>query len=131
MQKRLLIIDDAHANTALIEAVLLKENYEITTSNDGQKGLEDYLKSIDKKRFDLIILDILMPKISGIEILKKIREEEASRGIKYGHGASVPVIMLTASKEEWLDAFDIGCNDYIIKPFEKKSLIDKVSRLCN
>ncbi|MBF0384306.1 MAG: response regulator [Candidatus Omnitrophica bacterium] len=127
MPKRILVIEDDRGTRTLVQKTLEKEGYEITGVSDGEEGISTYLKSIKDNHFQLIILDINMPGINGLEVLKNIRKEEESRGIKYGYGSSIPIIMLTASKEPWLDAFDSGCDDYILKPFENDKLLKKVS----
>src|SRR3972149_8572359 len=127
MPKKILLIDDERVTRTLVKAILVKEGYEITSVNDGQKGIEEYLYSLSKKTpYQLIILDIDMPGINGLEVLKQIRKEEETRGIKYGYGESIPVIMLTASRAPWLDAFDLGCDDYIVKPFDTDIFLKKV-----
>ncbi|MEI6437976.1 MAG: response regulator [Candidatus Omnitrophota bacterium] len=126
MPKRILVIDDDAINQKLIKNLLKDQLCEITAVDDGVKGIKAYLDSIGKKPFQLILLDIVMPDMSGLEVLKNIREEENTRGIKYGYGSSIPIIMLTASKESWMDAFDGGCDDYLLKPFKPEQLLKKV-----
>lgn len=126
MSKRILIIDDDRVNRTLVQKILEKDGYEAICIEDGRKGIAEYLKSLPAKPYHLIILDINMPRMNGLEVLKKIRTEEESRGIKYGYGSSIPIIMLTASREPWLDAFDSGCDDYVIKPFENDAFLAKV-----
>ena len=127
MSKRILVVDDDPVNRTLVEKLMQKENHDVITASGGQCAIDIYIESIASKPFDLIILDIKMPGVSGIDVLKTIRQDEDSRGIKYGYGNSIPIIMLTATRESWLDAFDMGCDDYIVKPFEHSQLINKVN----
>ncbi|MBF0387590.1 MAG: response regulator [Candidatus Omnitrophica bacterium] len=131
MPKRILVIDDEVINQKLIKNLLKDEPYEVVVVENGTKGLKVYFDSIGKAPFRLILLDIVMPDMSGLEVLKQIREEEKSRGIKYGYGSSIPIIMLTASKESWMDAFDGGCDDYLLKPFKNDQILKKVKEKLN
>ncbi|MBF0595479.1 MAG: response regulator [Candidatus Omnitrophica bacterium] len=131
MPKRILVIDDETINQKLIKNLLKGDQFEVVTVDNGTKGVKAYFDSIGKSPFDLILLDIVMPDMSGIEVLKKIREEEKSRGIKYGYGSSIPIIMLTASKESWMDAFDGGCDDYLLKPFKNEQILNKIKEKIN
>jgi len=123
---KILIIDDDPVMRTLVEGIIKNDGYDAESAADGLKGMKIYHGSAKKKPFDLIILDITMPHLNGIEVLKGIRQEEEDRGIIYGVGNTVPIIMLTASKESWLDAFDLGCDDYVVKPFESHQLLAKI-----
>lgn len=103
MTRILIVEDDAVINQVLAE--FLKEHqYEIVSCLDGQKALEYF----ETEKFDLIILDIMVPNVSGLDILKKIRET-----------SQVPVIMLTAMDDEYtqLVSFNHLISDYVVKPF--------------
>lgn len=126
MPKRVLLIDDEVINQKLIKNILKIEPLDIIIADNGTQGLNLYMASIGKEPFSLVLLDIVMPDMDGLEVLKKIRKEEKVRGIKYGYGNSIPIIMLTASRESWVDAFDAGCDDYLLKPFKKDQVLNKV-----
>jgi len=112
---RILIIEDEYSLAELIENRLKQEKYTIDVSTDGEDGLFNALSNI----YDLIILDIMLPKINGIEILKRIKEEQINS----------KVIMLTAKSEldDKLVGFKNGANDYITKPFHMDELVARVN----
>ena len=112
---RILIIEDEFNLADVISSRLKKENYIIDNSYDGETGLENALTNI----YDLIILDIMLPKINGIEILKQLRKEKIKSKI----------IMLTAKSqlEDKLDGLNNGANDYITKPFHIDELVARVN----
>lgn len=111
---KILLVDD---NPKFLEDVLPYYGYEVTVANDGSRALE-VLNS--GKTFDLILLDIMMPKLNGWETLKQIRKSEV-----YGE---IPVIMLTAVNEEqkMVKGLKIGADDYIIKPFVLPNLLARI-----
>lgn len=115
MVLRILIIEDEYNLADAIFSRLKKENYTIDISLDGKNGLENALTDI----YDLIILDIMLPKINGIEILKKIKNSNIK----------AKIIMLTAKTEleDKLLGFECGANDYITKPFHIEELVARVN----
>lgn len=116
MANRVLVVDDENAIAEIIKFNLEREGYEADIANDG----EECLNIIDKKEYDLIILDVMMPKVDGFTALKEIRK-------KY----KVPVIMLTA-KEEEVDkilGLELGADDYVVKPFSMRELIARVKAI--
>lgn len=112
---RILVVEDEYNLADAIYTRLKKENYTVDISLNGQEGLENALTDI----YDLIILDIMLPKINGIEILKKIKS----------HNIKSKIIMLTAISEleDKLLSFENGANDYITKPFHIEELIARVN----
>ena len=112
---RILVIEDEEAIADIIATKLRKEKYEVDTSFDGEDGLYNALTNI----YDLIILDIMMPKMNGVEVLKELKE----------NNISAKVIMLTAKSEldDKLSCFDIGAIDYVTKPFHIEELIARVN----
>ena len=112
---RILIIEDEFNLADVISSRLKKENYIVDVFYDGETGLENALTNI----YDLIILDIMLPKINGIEILKQLRNEKIKSKI----------IMLTAKSqlEDKLDGLNNGANDYITKPFHIDELVARVN----
>lgn len=112
---RILIIEDEYNLADAIFSRLKKENYTIDISLDGKNGLENALTDI----YDLIILDIMLPKINGIEILKQIKNSNIK----------AKIIMLTAKAEleDKLLGFECGANDYITKPFHIEELVARVN----
>ncbi len=111
-----LIVDDEHANQFLIEGLLNAHGYETLTANDGEECL-DILKT---KHPDLILLDIMMPRMSGIEVLKSVIKSEELQHI--------PVLMVSAktTTADIKEALEIGAIDYIKKPFNELELLSRV-----
>ena len=109
----ILIVDDEIKITQVIKAYLDKEGYNCIVANNGEQALEYFYNN----NFDLIILDRMIPDISGEDICKKIRET-----------SMVHIIMLTAKieDEDRIDGFNIGCDDYVCKPSNVKELALRV-----
>lgn len=115
---KVLAVDDNSISLASIEQEL-KDKYEVIPLNSGLRALQ-YLK---RERPDLILLDIQMELKSGIETLKEIRDREECKDI--------PVIMLTSmrNKDMVLESAKLGVEDYVIKPFNKQNLRERVDRV--
>ena len=109
----ILLVDDEIKITEVINAYLDKEGYNTFIAHDGQKALELFTQ----EEFDLVILDRMLPDISGEEICKRIRETSL-----------VHIIMLTAKTEDddKIDGFNLGCDDYVCKPFNVKELVLRI-----
>lgn len=115
---KVLAVDDSSISLATIEQEL-KDEYEVIPLNSGVRALQ-YLK---RERPDIILLDIQMELKSGIETLKEIRNREECRDI--------PVIMLTSlrDKDMVVESVKLGVEDYVIKPFNKQDLHERVDRV--
>ena len=112
----ILIVDDVSENIQVAMNILKEESYTFSFASDGQEALD----LISSNNFDLILLDIMMPKISGFEVCLSIRELE--------HTKETPVIFLTAKTDadSVAKGFDVGGTDYIIKPFHANELLARV-----
>lgn len=112
----ILIVDDILNNVIIIDNILKKSGYTIVKANDGRQALE----IVNKQNIDLVLLDIMMPNVSGIEVCRYLKIEPKT--------ASIPVIFLTASDDrEMLSlAYKVGATDYIRKPFFKDELLARV-----
>ncbi|MBE6013584.1 response regulator [Anaeropeptidivorans aminofermentans] len=113
MSKKVLVIDDEKNIVDIVEFNLKKEGYEILKAFDGEAGLKSALEEDP----DLILLDIMMPKMDGFEVCKKVREKK-----------DTPIIMLTARAEE-VDkvlGLELGADDYVTKPFGVRELMARV-----
>ena len=110
------IIEDDPDISAIIEDNLKREGYRLKTFADGAKGYDAIIEKIPH----LVILDLNLPGMSGIEVCKYIRNNEAT--------AEIPVIMLTARSEEIdkIIGFEVGADDYVTKPFSPKELVARV-----
>jgi two-component system, OmpR family, phosphate regulon response regulator PhoB len=116
---RILIIEDEHALTEVLEYNLEREGHETTVAHDGQEGLRKAQTLLP----DLIILDLMLPGIGGLEICRELKSSERTRDI--------PVVMLTAKAEEsdQLIGFSLGADDYVTKPFSVKVLLQRIKAL--
>ncbi|MGL4571440.1 MAG: response regulator [Clostridium sp.] len=116
MNKTILIVEDEIKIRFLVRDYFLKENFNILEAADGEIALDIF----SREKIDLIILDIMIPKIDGLTFLEKIR-----------HVSSIPVILLTAKAEEEdkLQGYEFGADDYMTKPFSPKVLVAKTKAL--
>ncbi|WP_418039777.1 response regulator transcription factor [Paenibacillus xylanilyticus] len=114
MNEAVLVIEDEPKIARLLELELQYEGYQVGKAGSGTEGLEMYLGG----QWDLILLDIMLPGLSGIEVLRRIRARDAL----------VPILMLTAkdSVEDKVSGLDLGANDYITKPFRIEELLARV-----
>ncbi|MDR1832445.1 MAG: response regulator transcription factor [Fusobacteriaceae bacterium] len=114
--KKILVVDDEWKIRKLIKDYLTREEYSVDEAEDGEKGLELFYQ----KKYDLVILDIMLPKVDGWSVCRKIRDE-----------STIPVIMLSARTDEsdQLFGFELKADDYIVKPFNPKLLVAKVKAL--
>lgn len=111
---RLLLAEDEAALSKALTAILERNNYSVDSVCDGQAALE-YLES---DNYDGVILDIMMPKLDGITVLRKLRQK----------GSLVPVLLLTAKSEvdDKVLGLDAGANDYLTKPFHSRELLARI-----
>lgn len=116
MATRVLIVEDEEALATLLEYNLGQEKFDVTLAADGEEGI---LK-IEENPPDVVILDWMLPKVSGIEICRRIRSKPETRNI--------PIIMLTARSEEAdrIRGLETGADDYLTKPFSTNELIARV-----
>jgi Response regulators consisting of a CheY-like receiver domain and a winged-helix DNA-binding domain len=113
---KILVVDDEQNILDVVKAYLQKENFEVFTAMDGEEALNLF----NKETFHLIILDLMLPKITGEEVCTKIRTS-----------SNVPIIMLTAKvdEDERIEGISIGADDYITKPFSVRELVVRVRAL--
>lgn len=114
--KRILVVDDEEQIRNILRMYLVREGYEVVEAEDGEKGM----KCFYEKPFDLVVLDVMLPKKDGWSILREIK--------KY---TDIPVIMLTArdDSEDEVFGFEMGADDYITKPFNNKVLLARIKSL--
>jgi len=113
VQARILLVDDEQAVQTLLTYPLRKEGYEVVGALDGQEALDRF----SEQRFDLVVLDIMLPKLDGIEVCRRLRTR-----------SQVPIIMLTAKGDE-IDkvvGLEMGADDYITKPFSVREFRSRV-----
>lgn len=113
----ILAVDDEPVNLQVLKNFLSLRQYNITVATSGHEALE-LLRS--EKRFDLVILDVMMPRMSGYECCRKIREHHSQNAL--------PILMLTAKNQvaDLVAGFDAGANDYLAKPFSRHELLSRV-----
>ena len=119
-EKTILIVDDEERVRKLLKDFLLKENYKTIEATDGEDALEKFNERKDS--IDMILLDVMMPKLDGWSVLRQVRQS-----------SKVPVIMLTARGEEQdeLFGFELGVDEYISKPFSPKLLMARIKAIFN
>ena len=112
-----LLVEDSLSLCEVLKTVLQKEKYEVQIANDGESGLELAMSDI----FDLIILDVMMPKKNGFDVLKTLRKNRVM----------TPVIILTALTQEYnkVKGLDMGADDYLPKPFSTAELLARIRAL--
>lgn len=114
---KLLVVDDEIVNLQVIYNILSTRDYEVIKASDGREALE-YVKA--EGRPHLILLDVMMPRMSGFEVIKNLRKNYSP--------TELPIILLTAKNkvEDLVTGFDSGANDYLVKPFSKKELLSRI-----
>lgn len=110
----ILIVEDEQKISRVLELELSYEGYETATAHDGQEALT----ALQEKEWDLVLLDIMLPELSGLEVLRRIRREDET----------TPIILLTARDQvhDKVSGLDLGANDYVTKPFQIEELLARV-----
>jgi two-component system response regulator RegX3 len=114
--RRILLVEDEKTIRTTVGAYLEREGYWVTPAEDGQRALDEF----DKHHFDLVVLDLMLPKVSGEDVCRAIRD-----------ASDVPIIMLTAKGEEEdrIAGLELGADDYLVKPFSPRELVARVRAL--
>lgn len=114
--RRILLVEDEKAIREAVLAYLEREGYWVTPAEDGQVALEQ----LSKHKFDLVVLDLMLPKVSGEQVCKVVR-----------NSSDVPIIMLTAKGEveDRIAGLELGADDYLVKPFSPRELVARVRAL--
>jgi DNA-binding response OmpR family regulator len=113
MKMNLLIIEDNQAIRSMLARFLENEGYQVAESESGEEGL----KLFEQNKFDLVLLDIMLPKMDGFEVCKEIRKH-----------SMIPIIMITAKSEDHdkILGLDVGADDYIVKPFSHEEIAARI-----
>ena len=116
MAARILVADDNEALAELLEIVLIERGYDVVIAHDG----DDLLQKVQVQIPDLMIVDLLMPRMNGYEAIRQIRNDT-----RLSH---IPIIVLTAldATQDLVTVFDLGADDYIVKPFQMPELLARV-----
>ena len=111
--EKILVVDDDTNICELLRLYLTKEGYQVTVANDGEEGLEKF----NQVKPDMVLLDVMMPKMDGLEVCRRIRK-----------AGNTPVMMLTAKGETFdkVLGLELGADDYMEKPFDSKELVARV-----
>ncbi len=119
MASRILIIDDEPNIVLSLQFLMKREGFEVAVAGDGEAAL----RAMAERRPDLVILDVMMPRLNGFEVCQRIRAEPAFR--------SVAVLMLTARgrETEMKRGLELGADAYVTKPFSTRDLVAEVRRL--
>lgn len=115
-EKKLLVVDDEDRIRRLLKMYLEKADYSIDEAENGQQALEKAMEN----DYDLILLDVMMPEMDGVEVAEEIRKEK-----------DTPIMMLTAKGEELnrIQGFEAGVDDYIVKPFSPREIVLRVAAI--
>lgn len=126
---RILVVDDEFVSRKKAHKIL-SEFGECDFAVNGKEALQFFLLALkEQEPFDLITLDVSMPDMDGVEVLKKLRHFEDQNGVLFGEG--VKVLMVTASKDSdtVFKSYEEGCEAYIVKPFNRESIVSALKEL--
>ena len=117
--KKILIVEDEHDILQLVKLYLGKEGFRTVTATTGMEGL----RQVKQEKPDLVVLDLMLPEMDGLEVCKRLRSAPAT--------AMLPIIMLTAKAEEsdTIIGLELGADDYVTKPFSPKTLVARIKAL--
>jgi DNA-binding response OmpR family regulator len=109
------MVDDDRALVGVVSSALREEGYDVTLAHDGKQGLEVFLAATPA--FDLVLLDVLMPELDGLEVCRRLRAV-----------SSVPIILLTSRADEIdrITGLETGADDYVVKPFSTRELVARI-----
>jgi DNA-binding response OmpR family regulator len=113
---RILVIEDDPRTAELVAAYLRREGYDTAIAADGREGLQ----RAERERPDLVVLDLMLPELSGWEVCRRLRRE-----------ADIPILILSASDQEAdrIRGLDVGADDYVVKPFSPKEVVARVKAI--
>ena len=119
MRKKILIVDDEPNIVISLQFLMRREGFEVVVARDGEEALD----SVEKERPDLMLLDVMMPKINGFEVCERLRKDPSL--------ADMRIVMLTAKgrEAEMKKGLSLGADGYITKPFSTRDLVIQVKNL--
>ena len=118
-ERTVLVVDDDPVILRLLEVNFQMEGFEVLTAADGQEGVASAKANLP----DLVVSDVMMPRVSGLELVEQLKADETTKAI--------PVILLSAKAQvdDIRAGLDAGADDYVTKPFEPLELVDRVNKL--
>lgn len=118
-KKRILVVDDEHDLCEILHFNLTTAGYDVTTANSAEEAFE----CMSDKSFDLLLLDVMMPGLSGFQFAEELRKQERKQGT-----SPIPIIFLTAknAEDDMLEGFAAGADDYITKPFSVREVLARI-----
>lgn len=125
MAKKILVVDDDSFVTDIYQTKLVQEGFEVAVASDGAEAIKK-LENVKERKPDLILLDVVMPYVDGLEVLKKVRSNEKLK--------DVPIILLTnlSQKKEVEEGLRLGAQDYLIKShFTPSEVLEKINSFVN
>ena len=120
MKKLIFVVDDEPHVAELLEAILVNENFNVITASSGQEALE----KLNKKKPDLVILDIMMPGMTGFDVCEELRSHNNTKGYKV---IFLTALKLTAIDEQYLKR--LKSLDYIMKPFDNNDIVARIKKI--
>ena len=120
IKKRILHVDDDSDTSIVVKTILEKAGYEVISKTSGK----DVLEAVKKSKFDLVLLDIMMPDMSGWDLFNRLHTQDSNLKV-----AILSIIKLTSDKVDEL--MRSGLEDYITKPFERQDLVNRVKKIIN
>src|SRR5580765_6784609 len=116
MSKKILLVDDSPTAILWQRMILEEDKYQIVVATDGEEGV----RVARAERPDLVLLDVMMPRMSGFDVLRALRADDDLR--------HVPIIMVTTRGEmpDVMEGYESGCNEYVTKPLDRAELLTKV-----
>jgi two-component system phosphate regulon response regulator PhoB len=119
MGARILVVEDESDLAELVAFNLRQAGHTVSTASNGSTALAE----VQRKRPDLIVLDVMLPDITGVEVCRRLRRQEAT--------SAIPVVMLTAKGEEVdrVVGFEVGADDYVVKPFSPRELVLRIEAI--
>ena len=121
---RILLVEDDKELSKIMQLELKHEGFEVYPVYDGRQALDEVSSKQDTEPYDLMLLDVMLPKVSGLEVLRKLRAQAQAENQK-----SVPIILVTARGEtiDKVDGLNSGADDYITKPFKIEELLARIN----
>ncbi len=120
---KILVVEDNHINSTLM-LTMLNEHAECDVAVNGKEAFKIYNDTHEERKYDLYLVDLEMPVMDGVKLIKLIREYEGF--MKVTEQNKLPIVIVTAHSDRVKEVEELGCYDVVLKPFEKDDLIEKI-----